>query len=307
MAKLTKALLSGLALNLVMASVVPNARSQAVPTPQVAGSGITVTLNGVSAAVPTKGETQQLNVSQGQRTSLSVGNGVTLGTSAQFTSSVGTVSLARSVLEPTSVFLKSSIGDNLPTSENPTGQITKIHIENITANSNGGQIRSDGGSEMDIDEDSKFASGKADIIGMVSSSEIVVDRAMGGVAEYYATSNPQVLEGADPFFRDMVVDEDGNVSYTGNILTKDGSTGNLNDPDGDGAETGRPMMRGSDDTDADYWDSVGACVPTASNGCIYEKADILKTGNANANSSYQTSTNIDINSNAFTNVFGQAF
>ena len=139
MAKLTKALLSGLALNLVMASVVPNARSQAVPTPQVAGSGITVTLNGVSAAVPTKGETQQLNVSQGQRTSLSVGNGVTLGTSAQFTSSVGTVSLARSVLEPTSVFLKSSICDNLPTSENPTGQITKIHIENITANSNGGK------------------------------------------------------------------------------------------------------------------------------------------------------------------------
>ena len=43
---------------------------------------------------------------------------------------------------------------------------------------------------------------------MVSSSEIVVDRAMGGVAEYYATSNPQVLEGEDPFFRDMVVDED---------------------------------------------------------------------------------------------------
>ena len=66
MAKLTKALLSGLALNLVMASVVPNARSQVVPTPQVAGSGITVTLNGVSAAVPTKGETQQLNVSQGK-------------------------------------------------------------------------------------------------------------------------------------------------------------------------------------------------------------------------------------------------
>ena len=307
MANLTKALLSGLALNLVMASVVPNARSQAVPTPQVAGSGITVTLNGVSAAVPTKGETQQLNVSQGQRTSLSVGNGVTLGTSAQFTSSVGTVSLARSVLEPTSVFLKSSIGDNLPTPENPTGQITKIHIENITANSNGGNIRSDGGSDMEIDDDSKFASGKADIIGMVSSSEIVVDRAMGGIAEYYATANPQVKEGEDPFFRDMVVDGDGNVSYTGNIITKDGATGNLNDPDSDGAETGRPMMRGSDDTDADYWDSVGACVPTASNGCIYEKADILKTGNANANSSYQTSTNIDINSNAFTNVFGQAF
>ena len=129
MGKVTKAVLSGLALNLVVASVIPNARSQAIPLPQAAGSGITVTLNGVSAAVPKKGETQQLNVSQGQRTSLSVGNGVTLGTSAQFTSSVGTVSVARSVLEPTSVFLKSSIGDNAPTAANPTGQITKIHIE----------------------------------------------------------------------------------------------------------------------------------------------------------------------------------
>ena len=67
------------------------------------------------------------------------------------------------------------------------------------------------------------------------------------------------------------------------------------------------MMRGTSDTDSDYWESVGACQPTASNGCIYEKSNILKTGNANANSSYQTSTNIDINSNAFTNVFGQAF
>ena len=55
---------------------------------------------------------------------------------------------------------------------------------------------------MDIDEDSKFASGKADIIGMVSSRNC--RRQSDGVAEYYATSNPQVQEGADPFFRDML-------------------------------------------------------------------------------------------------------
>ena len=305
MANLKTALLSGLALNLVVAGLVPTARAQTV-TPQVAGSGITITLSGVSASVPKKGETQQLNVSQGQRTALSVGNGVTVGTAAQFTSSVGTISVARSVLEPTSVFLKSSIGDN-------TGQVTKIHIENITANSNGGSINSEGGSNMDVEDGSKFASGKADIIGMVSSSVVVVDVSKGGKAEYYATANPQVKHVEDPFYRDLLVDSDGKpildadgkLQYTGNIHTKD-ANGNLIDPDSAAAETGTPMMKGSEG-DEDYWASVNACTPTANNGCIYEEADILKTGNANASSSYQTSTNIDINSNAFTNVFGQAF
>ena len=39
--------------------------------------GITVTMAGVSATVPEIGRTEQLNVSQGQRTTLSVGNSVT--------------------------------------------------------------------------------------------------------------------------------------------------------------------------------------------------------------------------------------
>ena len=79
----------------------------------------------------------------------------------------------------------------------------------------------------------------------------------------------------------------------------------MNDPEG--PEEGRGILKGGPGLDEDYWESVNGCTPTASNSCIYEKADILKTGNASANSSYQTSTNIDINSNAFTNVFGQAF
>ena len=78
----------------------------------------------------------------------------------------------------------------------------------------------------------------------------------------------------------------------------------LNDPDT--TEDGRPIVKG-DIGDKDYWDKVNGCSPTDANDCMYEKADILKTGNSSANSSYQTSTNIDINSNAFTNVFGQAF
>jgi len=305
MTNLKTALLSGLAVNLVVAGLVPTARSQTV-TPLAPGTGITVSLPGVAATVPTKGETQQLNVSKGQRTALSVGNSVSVGTAAQFTSSVGTISVARSVLEPTSVFLKSSIGDN-------NDQVTKIHIENITANSNLGTINSEGGSDMEVTDGSKFASGKADIIGMVSSSEVIVDVSKGGKAEYFAASNPQVKHIEDPFYRDLLVDSDGKpildadgkLQYTGNIHTKDAS-GNLIDPDSAAAETGTPMMKGTEGDD-DYWASVNACTPTANNGCIYEEADILKTGNANASSTYQTSTNIDINSNAFTNVFGQAF
>ena len=101
---------------------------------------ITVTMAGVSATVPEAGRTEQLNVSQGQRTTLSVGNGVTLGTSAQFTSSIGSVALSRSVLQPTRVVLESSIGKGAVLG------LTDINIENISANSDGGTIQSDGGS-----------------------------------------------------------------------------------------------------------------------------------------------------------------
>ena len=277
-----------------------------------ASAQITVTMANVSATVPEAGRTEQLNVSQGQRTTLSVGNGVTLGTSAQFTSSIGSVALSRSVLEPTRVFLESSIGKGAVLG------LTDINIENISANSDGGTIQSDGGSSLNVGADSKFASGKARIDGMISSSLVEVDTTLPegagrGVAEYYAIANPQVKEDMEPFHRDLLVDEsgqpildaDGNLQYTGKILTYDPETTDvLTDPD---VEIGRGIKKGSQGLDEDYWESVNGCTPTASNSCIYEKADILKTGNSSANSSYQTSTNIDINSNAFTNVFGQAF
>ena len=298
---------------------------------QVAG-GITVTMSGVSATIPEKGSTQQLNVSQGQRTTLSVGNGVTLGTSAQFTSSIGSISVSRSVLQPTHVSLESSIGKGYT---NDKGGLvegrTDINIENISANSDGGNIQSDGGSSMTVGENSKFASGKAIISGMTASSKVSVDTTLPvdggkGVAEYFATANPQVVKADvfatdEPFHRDLltyeadvtnaagevihragepILDAKGERQYVGKILTKD-AEGNLKLD-----ESGKPVEIGGEFAE-DYWDSVNGCTPTAAGGCTYESADSLKTGNASANSSYQTSTNIDINSNAFTNVFGQAF
>ena len=285
-----------------------------IPAANAQVAGITVTLGGVSAAAPAKGETQSLNVSQGSRTTLSVGNGVQIGTQATMSSSIGTISLSRSVLEPTSVTLGSTIGRN-------DTQTTVINIENITANGSGGNIASEGGSNIEVDEGSRFASGRADIVGMTAYSDIVVDTAGTlvstpsategeaptisagtgvGKATYFASVNPEVIKDRDPFYRELLVDgnnepildDDGNLQYTGDILTK---------------ADGSPLAKGEAGFDEDYWDTVNACSPSADQSCIYEDADLLKTGNANASSSYQTTTNIDINSNNFTNVFGQAF
>ena len=281
-----------------------------IPAANAQVAGITVTLGGVSAAAPAKGETQSLNVSQGSRTTLSVGNGVQIGTQAQMSSSIGTISLSRSVLEPTSVTLGSTIGRN-------DTQTTVINIENITANGSGGNIASEGGSNIEVDEGSRFASGRADIVGMTAYSDIVVDTSptlilkngdgtttqidredAAGKATYFASVNPEVIKDNDPYYRELardgdepILDDDGNLQYTGDILTKDGA----------------PVAKGEQGFDEDYWETVNGCSPSADQSCIYEDADLLKTGNANASSSYQTTTNIDINSNNFTNVFGQAF
>ena len=82
MSSLKALLTTGLVVGMNMPLMLPAAHAQ-----------ITVTLEGVTATAPNKGETQSLNVSQGARTTLAVGNGVQLGTSAQMSSSIGTISL----------------------------------------------------------------------------------------------------------------------------------------------------------------------------------------------------------------------
>jgi len=310
MSSLKKLLATGILVGMNMPLVLPAAHAQ-----------ITVTLDGVTANAPAKGRTESLNISQGARTTLAVGNGVQLGTSASMSSSVGTNSVSRSELTPTNIALSSSIGmtalldadgDPVPSTTSGTGFApngkTTINIENITANGNGGTVNSQGGSTIDVAEGSKYASGNAVIDGMTAKSDIEVKSGDDGpgVAKYFASVTPEVKKESDPFYRhlltkdgELVLDDDGNPQYLGDIMDKDGSAIATTDTDGN------PVAK--DEYDSDYFTTVNACAPDELQMCTYEDADLLKTGNASASSNYQTTTNIDINSSNFTNVFGQAF
>ena len=299
MSSLKKLLATGILVGMNMPLMLPAAQAQ-----------ITVTLDGVTADAPAKGRTESLNVTRGSRTTLAVGNGVQLGTSATMSSSVGTNSVSRSVLVPTSIALSSSIGmtpvvetdgvtsavarDNLG-EVIPSGK-TNIVIENITANGDGGTINSSSNSTMDVAAGSKYASGNAVIDGMTADSKIEVDTEKAGSvgeASYFASVTPEVVKVSDPFYRDPT---------TGEVLADDGT--NIKADGSSGAKT--PLTHKFDE-ETGYWDTVNACSPKSDQECTYADADALKTGNASASSNYQTTTNIDINSSDFTTVFGQAF
>ena len=297
MSSLKKLLATGILVGMNMPLMLPGAQAQ-----------IVVTLDGVTAEAPAQGRTESLNVTRGSRTTLAVGNGVQLGTSATMSSSVGTNSVSRSVLVPTHIALSSSIGmtplvetDGVSSAvarDNgvpiPSGK-TNIVIENITANGDGGTINSSSNSTMDVAAGSKYASGNAVIDGMTADSKIEVDTEKAnsvGEASYFASVTPEVVKVSDPFYRDP---------ESGKVLADDGT---VIEPDGDGSKT--PLTHKFDE-ETGYWDTVNACSPTSETECTYVDADVLKTGNASASSNYQTTTNIDINSSDFTTVFGQAF
>lgn len=298
MSSLKKLLATGILVGMNMPLILPAAQAQ-----------ITVTLDGVTANAPAQGRTESLNITQGSRTTLAVGNGVQLGTSATMSSSVGTNSVARSVLVPTHIALSSSIGMT-PLMETdgvnstvardggetiPSGK-TNIIIENITANGNGGTINSSGNSTMEVAEGSKYASGNAVIDGMTATSKIEVDTEKTGTvgeASYFASVTPEVVKVSDPFYRDPTTQEI--LASDGTNIKADGSSG-----------PGKTPLFKYDEKDG-YWDTVNACSPKSDQECTYTDADVLKTGNASASSNYQTTTNIDINSSDFRTIFGQAF
>ena len=216
-----------------------------VTTPLPVPSGITQA--GITVVPPEKGMTQNLSVTNGSRTSLSVGNNTSFGASTNLTLSEGLTGVSRTVLIPSSVGISSKIGDN-------PAQQTKIDISNLSARGGGGSIdpltgRTVSGGTIILESGTQYASGNAYIEGM-------------------------------------------------------GAAVNLN------IDPGSPSARG----EASFFTTVHlnnnqqiACSPTNELACSYTVNNQLVSGNSGASASLSTTTNIDINGNAFVNTFAQSF
>lgn len=214
-------------------------KAQEVPVP----SGITQ--EGITIVPPAKGETQNLSVTRGSRTALSVGNTTSFGASTNLTLSDGLSGVSRTVLIPSSVLIDSKIGDNAL-------QQTKIDISNLSAQGQSGNISPIGssvaGGSIDLQEGTQYASGNAYIEGMGASVNLSIDPGNStspGEASFFSTVHPNIKDQA-------------------------------------------------------------ACLPTNTEACAYVVNDLV-SGNAGANASLSTTTNIDINANSFVNTFAQSF
>jgi len=204
-----------------------------------------ISQGGINVVPPTKGETQNLSVTNGSRTALSVGNTTSFGASTNLTLSSGLTGVSRTVLIPSSVTISSKIGDNAL-------QQTKIDISNLSAQGQSGSITPVGssvsGGTIDLQEGTQYASGNAYIEGMGASVSLGIDPAnigAPGEASFFSTVHPNIKDQA-------------------------------------------------------------ACLPTNTEPCSYVVNELV-SGNAGANASLSTTTNIDINANSFVNTFAQSF
>ena len=204
-----------------------------------------ITQAGITVAPPSKGETQNLSVTNGSRTALSVGNTTSFGASTNLTLSAGLSGVSRTVLIPSTVSISSKIGEN-------DLQQTKIDISNLSAQGQSGTVSPGGtsatGGVIDLKDGTQYASGNAIIEGMGASVTLGIDSGNGitpGEASFFSTVHPN---------------------------TKDQT----------------------------------ACLPTNVNACGYVVNELV-SGNAGANASLSTTTNIDINANSFVNTFAQSF
>jgi hypothetical protein len=174
----------------LMLSGIANAQSTIVPT----GTGVNV-----SAPTAASGRsTENLSVTNGSRTSLSVGNSTSFGASTNLSASEGLTAVSRSVLAPSAVAITSTIGSN------PTALgLTKINISNLTAKGGGTIIPGDQGgigSGTTINStDGQFASGDATIDGMgasvtmnIGSTPAVSGTSTGSEASFFAIVHPNV-------------------------------------------------------------------------------------------------------------------
>jgi hypothetical protein len=136
----------------------------------------TITPTGPTVVAPTAASgrsTENLSVTNGSRTSLTVGNNTSFGTSANISASDGVTSISRSVLAPSSV----TIGSNIGLSPTALGS-TKINISNLTAKG-GGTISPGGtggvGTNSVINStDGQYASGVATIDGMQATVDMKI-------------------------------------------------------------------------------------------------------------------------------------
>lgn len=148
--------------------------------------------------------TENLSLTNGSRTTLSVGNSTSFGASANLSASEGLTAISRSVLVPSTVIIESTIGS----SPSALGK-TSINISNLTAKGGGTVTPGSGsgasGSTINA-TDSQFASGVATIDGMGANVKMTIGSTLTGStstpsssdsqASFFATVHPNVLKGS---------------------------------------------------------------------------------------------------------------
>jgi hypothetical protein len=128
----------------------------------------------IRALAPTGGGTENLSVTNGSRTSLSVGNSTSFGASTNLSLSAGLVGVGRSTLIPATTTVTSNIG----TTGTKVG-ITTINISNLTAKGGGtvnpNKTEGIGDGTTIESNDGQFASGDATIDGMSATVSMTID------------------------------------------------------------------------------------------------------------------------------------
>lgn len=152
--------------------------------------------NGPTVVSPGKGLTENLSVTNGSRTTLSVGNSTAFGSSSNISAGAGVVAVSRSVLIPSSVGIVSTIGSN----PSKLG-VTNISISNLSAKGSGTITpgsNSGAGSDSKVTSDcaagycSNYASGNALIDGMGAEVKMTIGNDANSQASFFTTVHQQV-------------------------------------------------------------------------------------------------------------------
>lgn len=156
--------------------------------------------SGPTAVAPANGGTENLSVTNGSRTSLSVGNSTSFGASTNLSLSSGLVGVGRSALVPATATVTSSIGTT-----GTTEGVTKINISNLTAKG-GGTVNPNTTPQGGIGDgttiqstEGQFASGDATIDGMNATVTMSIgksDLAPESQASFFAVVHPNLTSGS---------------------------------------------------------------------------------------------------------------